>query len=93
MMIGRTMLSKGSELVRVGVFRRDGVAKVLEVLRAGVSVDGVTVVKNANTEAVEENWRLINRHKATLRHSGKHMYFYLLHRIGHLLNQRRWKTH
>ena len=82
---------KGAALVAAGVFRRDGREAVRQALAAGGAVSGVTVVKTSNTEAVEENWRFINRHKATLRHAGAEMYFYLLHRIAHLLNVRRWR--
>ncbi|CAK0890529.1 unnamed protein product, partial [Prorocentrum cordatum] len=81
---------KGAALVAAGVFRRDGREAVRQALTSHEAVSGVTVVKTSNTEAVEENWRFINRHKATLRHAGAEMNFYLLHRIAHLLNVRRW---
>lgn len=81
---------KGASLVSAGSFRRYRVSYLHEKLRTAhepLSPEEFTV--GVDTQAVERNWRQINRHNATLRYAGRQMYMYLLHRIGHLLNQRR----
>jgi hypothetical protein len=83
---------KGMRVQSAGVIRRDGVSALVASLKvSNLDVEGVTVVKPRNTQAMEENWRVINRHKSTLRHTGRFVYDYLLHRIGHLRNLRLWK--
>ena len=81
---------KGMQLCGVGELRRHGLPKLLAALRQEVVQPPIVVVKSIDTEAVEQNWRQLNRHKATLRHAGPKMYLYLLHRVAHLLNIDRW---
>ena len=50
----------------------------------------VTVVLNTNTQVMEQHWKILNRHKATLRHASRGVYDFLVHRLVHLLNMRRW---
>ena len=79
-----------AQLVRAGAFRRDGIALLLQRLRGASAVGGIVLARSIDTPALEQNWRYVNRHKATLRHTGRNMYLYLLHRLGHLLNLERW---
>ena len=81
----------GARLHSVGDCRRDDYSLLLSSLRnANEAIVPIVFTHGVDSQAVEQNWRLINRHKATLRHAGPEMYLYLLHRLGHLLNQRRW---
>ena len=89
---GEEQLCKGgARLHSVGDCRRDDYVHLLQKLRtANEEVMPVVFTHGVDSQAVEQNWRLVNRHKATLRHVGPEMYLYLLHRLAHLLNQRRW---
>ena len=81
----------GMRLVGVNARRRDSIDEVRQAaLAAGTPSESVVFRKTVDTQAVEQNWVKVDRHKATLRHSGKEFYFFYLHRIAHLLNKRRW---
>jgi hypothetical protein len=87
----RVLVPRGASLLRVGVFQRSGYKAIFEELSKNSSAAVLlTVVKNVNTQAMEQHWRIFNRHKATFRHLSKACYLYLLHRLGHLLNVKRW---
>ena len=80
-----------ARLLSVGVCRRDEYSDLLKLLRTATeAVTPVVLTYGVDTQAVEQNWRLINRHKAILRHTGPEMYLYLLHRLAHLVNLKRW---
>ena len=80
-----------ADIVGVGFLRKDEYSMLLKKLSsAQAPIFPVCFEHGINSQAVEQNWRQINRHKATLRHAGRNMYLFLLHRIGHLLNIRRW---
>ena len=83
----------GSQLTRTKQFAREPMAFLIDAL--SVCTDNhkpVSFIKTPDTQAVEQNWRYLNRHKLTLHNTGPRLYRYLLHRLGHLLNERRWKT-
>ena len=81
----------GARLVSAGDGRRDYYRLLYDLIREARSPWApVMFTYGVDTQAVEQNWRQVNRHKATLRHAGRELYMYLLHRIGHLLNLKRW---
>ena len=83
----------GSQLTRTKQFAREPMALLIDALSACTDNPMlVSFISTPDTQAVEQNWRYVNRHKLTLHSTGPRLYRYLLHRLGHLLNERRWKT-
>ena len=96
----RSPLSAACELVRselavgvvlLGLAVECSVQTLLGQLRdADEPVHHVCFENGLVSQAAEQNWRILNRHKATLQHTGPRMYVFLLHRVAHLLNLRKW---
>jgi len=82
----------GYELVRTPRFARDAMATLIDSLKTEQCDSAVELIVSVDSQAVGQNWRYMNRHKLTLHFCGPYLYWFLLHRLGHLLNERRWAT-